>query len=109
MSFTCLRNNPAGYARRVSPHNQPWDWVFASTVEEGHAAIMARQSPETGGSPAAKRAGITKRVGWHATYSTLLRANVDIKVVQELLRHANCRITMEVYTQALSPAKRKAA
>lgn len=40
----------------------------------------------------AKRVGITKRLGWHTfrnTYSTLLRANgEDIKVVQELLRHA---------------------
>ena len=56
--------------------------------------------------------GITKRVGWHTfrhTYSTLLRANgEDVKVVQELLRHANSKITMDVYTQALSPAKREA-
>jgi hypothetical protein len=33
---------------------------------------------------------------------------VRIKVVQELLRHANNKITMDVYTQALSPAKREA-
>ena len=31
-----------------------------------------------------------------------------IKVVQELLRHANSKITMDVYTPALSPAKREA-
>jgi integrase len=45
--------------------------------------------------PAAKRAKITKRIGWHTfrhTYSTLLRANgEDVKVVQELLRHANSK------------------
>lgn len=56
--------------------------------------------------------GITKRIGWHNfrhTYSTLLRTNgEDIKVVQERLRHANSRITMDVYTQALSSAKREA-
>jgi len=28
--------------------------------------------------------------------------------VQELLRHANSKITMDTYTQALSPAKRQA-
>jgi integrase len=28
--------------------------------------------------------------------------------VQELLRHANSKITMDIYTQALSPAKRQA-
>lgn len=62
--------------------------------------------------PAAERAGITKHVGWHTfrhTFSTLLRANgEDIKVVQELLRHANSKITMDIYTQALSPTKRQA-
>jgi len=31
-----------------------------------------------------------------------------VKVVQELLRHANSRITMDVYAQALTPAKRNA-
>jgi integrase len=62
--------------------------------------------------PAAKRAKITKRIGWHTsrhTYSTLLRANGgDVKVVQELLRYANSKTTMDTYTQAPSPAKRTA-
>ena len=31
-----------------------------------------------------------------------------VKVVQELLRHANSKTTMDTYTQALSPAKRTA-
>jgi integrase len=62
--------------------------------------------------PAAKRAGITKWVGFHSfrhTYSTLLKANgEDVKVVQELMRHANISTTMNVYTKALTPAKREA-
>ena len=62
--------------------------------------------------PAAKRAGITKRIGWHTfrhTYTTLLHANgEDVKVVQELLRHGSAKITMDVYAQAVTPAKRKA-
>jgi integrase len=49
--------------------------------------------------PAAKRLGITKRIGWHTfrrTYTTLLYANgEDVKVVQELLRHGSSRITMD--------------
>jgi integrase len=32
----------------------------------------------------------------------------DVKVVQESLRHANSRITLDTYTQALTPAKRQA-
>lgn len=42
---------------------------------------------------AAKRAGITKHIGWHTfrhTYTTLLHANgEDVKVVQDLLRHGS--------------------
>ena len=62
--------------------------------------------------PAAVRAGITKHIGWHTfkhTFSTLLKAGgADVKVMQELLRHANSRITLDIYTQAMSPEKRKA-
>jgi len=62
--------------------------------------------------PAARRLGIMKKLGWHTfrhTYSTLLRATgADIKVMQELLRHASCRVTMDTYTQAVTPAKRLA-
>ena len=62
--------------------------------------------------PAGRRVGITKRIGWHTfrhTYSTLLRSEgVDIKVMQELLRHASSRVTMDTYTQAITSAKRKA-
>jgi integrase len=39
----------------------------------------------------------------------LLKANgEDIKTVQELLRHATVKMTLEVYAQAITPAKRKA-
>jgi len=61
--------------------------------------------------PIAIRLGITKHIGWHTfrhTYSTLLRANrADIKVMQELLRHASCRITMDTYTQAVTAKNAK--
>ena len=56
--------------------------------------------------------GITKRVSWHTfrhTFSTLLKANgEDVKVVQELLRHASAKMTLDTYSQALTPAKRAA-
>ena len=62
--------------------------------------------------PAAKRAGITKHVTWHAfrhSFSTLLVANDnDVKTVQHLLRHANRRITLELYTGAVDDKVRKA-
>jgi hypothetical protein len=41
--------------------------------------------------------------------STMLRsAGTDIKVQQELLRHANIQTTMNIYTQAVSDQKRVA-
>jgi integrase len=43
------------------------------------------------------------------TYSTLLIANGEnVKVVQELMRHANSRTTPDVYSQAKIGAKREA-
>ncbi len=62
--------------------------------------------------PAAKAAGIGK-IGWHTfrhTYSTLLHALGTTPAVQkELLRHANIQTTLNLYTQAVSEAKREAA
>jgi integrase len=59
--------------------------------------------------PAAVRAGITKRVGWHTlrrTPATLLVGQAtSIKLAQEMLRHANSRITMELYAQSNMAAK----
>ena len=63
--------------------------------------------------PAVRRAGINdKAIGWHSfrhSLATNLRAaGVDLKTAQELLRHANSRITLDVYTRAISATKREA-
>jgi len=61
--------------------------------------------------PTAKRLGITKRIGWHSfrrTFATLLGGSEDVKTMQELMRHANSRLTLDLYAQALTPAKRAA-
>lgn len=62
--------------------------------------------------PAARTVGINKKMSWHTfrhTFSTLLKANgEDVKVVQELLRHSTAKMTLDTYTQALSPQKRAA-
>ena len=60
------------------------------------------------------RAGITgKVIGWHTfrhSLATNLRSmGVDIKIAQSPLRHANSRITMNLYTQAVSADKRLAS
>ena len=51
-----------------------------------------------------------KTIGWHSfrhALATNLRSmGVDVKVAQELLRHANSRITLDLYTRAVSADKR---
>lgn len=64
--------------------------------------------------PALARAGITGKVtGWHSfrhSLATNLRSlGEDVKVAQELLRHANSRTTMDLNTQAVSADKRDAS
>lgn len=62
--------------------------------------------------PAARKAGMTKIIGWHTfrhTYSTLLIANGEnVKVVQELMRHASSHFTLQTYSQAQVRTKRAA-
>ena len=63
--------------------------------------------------PAARRAGLVKKIWWHTfrhSLATNLRSlGVDVKVAQELLRHANSRTTLDLYSQAVSVDKREAS
>ena len=93
------------YGRQAGPGN----WVFPSsrtgrpwwpwTIQRNYLL------------PAGIKAGLG-RIGWHTfrhSYSTMLRAlRVDVKVQQELLRHADIRTTLNIYTQAVPEALRKA-
>ena len=98
--------------RKTSPYAMEDDWIFASPWMHGEQPYWPEGLIKRHIRPAAQKAGITKHLSWHTfrhTYSTLLRANgEDVKVVQELLRHANSRITLDIYTQAMTPAKRQA-
>jgi integrase len=98
--------------KRETCYAEPEDWVFASERVQGKMPPWADTLLDRFLQPAAKRAGIAKWVGFHTfrhTYSTLLKANgEDVKVVQELMRHANIATTMNIYTKALTSAKREA-
>jgi integrase len=98
--------------RRRTKFRAPEDWVFASPHTRGRMPFWGQPLMRYHIQPAARRVGITKRIGWHTfrhSYSTLLRAvGADIKVMQELLRHASSRVTMDTYTQAITSAKRQA-
>ena len=88
------------------------DWIFPSNRNQGKAPCWPGVVMQKVIRPAALRAGIRKKIGWHTfrhTYSTLLIANGEnVKVVQELMRHASSRFTLEIYSQAQLIAKRQA-
>jgi len=88
------------------------DWVFASQLRHGRKPYWGPVILRKYIQPAAKRLGINKRIGWHTfrrTYATLLRSfGAEFKVTQELMRHSSLRSTLEIYAQALGPAKRAA-
>ena len=61
---------------------------------------------------AAHKAGITEAVGWHTFRRSMASWLVDngenVKVTQELMRHANSLTTMNDYAKAVTPTKRRA-
>ena len=98
--------------KETSPYREPGDWIFASRRTQGKYPFWPDALLQKVIRPAALRAGINKRIGWHTfrhTFSTMLIANGEnVKVVQELMRHASSRCTLEVYSQARIIAKRLA-
>lgn len=98
--------------RQESAYTAPDDWVWASPQVRGQQPLWLSTIMRYYIQPAALRVGITKTIGWHTfrhTFSTLIKSlGVDAKVVQELLRHASFRTTMDGYTQALDQPKRLA-
>lgn len=82
--------------------------VFASDL--GPVSHLVR----LGAAPASlsARANLTEQIGWHTfrrSLATLLTSKKEaVKVVQELMRHADPRITLALYAQGEEDAKRAA-
>ena len=95
-------------------YNTDNDFLFPSIRMNGAQPLMPDMVLKKIIRPALVRAGIKgKVIGWHSfrhSLATNLRSlGVDVKVAQELLRHANSRTTMDLYTQAVSADKRDAS
>jgi integrase len=88
------------------------DWIFASRLHEGRRPYWGASILRNYVRLVAATLNIQKRIGWHTfrhTNSTLLRSvGAEFKVMQELMRHSTLRTTMDVYTQAVAPAKHAA-
>ena len=88
------------------------DWVFASPEKAGKTPLWLDMMLEDHIRPAALAAGVTKHFAWHtfrrSLASLLADKGEDVKVVQELLRHAHASTTQDLYQQAGADAKRAA-
>src|SRR5437868_4220677 len=97
--------------RQGSTYSAPDDWVFASPTMKGVQPYWPENLRRIL-QKKAKEAGIAKHVSWktfrHGLSCLLISQGENPKVVQELLRHANSRITLDVYSQAVSAEKREA-
>ena len=87
------------------------DWIFASDYHLGQKGLWPDAVLKRHILPAAKRAGIAKRIGWHTfrrTFATLLTPETDVKTLQELMRHATPTVSLGLYSQGITEEKRKA-
>jgi integrase len=99
------------YRETFYPDARPECWLFPSPVRPelpwSQTHIQSKHID-----PAGRLAGIGPGLGWHDfrhTYSTLLRQlKVDIKVQQALLRHADIRTTLNIYTHDVADDLREA-
>jgi integrase len=98
--------------RLATLYNSDDDYLFPSIVKNGSQPITPDMILRRHIRPALVRIGVEKQIGWHSFrhgLATMLRQKgVDIKTAQELLRHANSRITQDIYQQAVSEEKRVA-
>jgi integrase len=98
--------------RSICPFNQDADYIFGSLDKDGRQPYWPTAGMEDHVRPAAKRAGITKRIGWHTlrhTFGTLVKSQgADVATTNELMRHANVSITMDRYVQAVGELKKQA-
>jgi len=103
--------------RSVSKYMHPQDYVFATDSnragrKRGKQPVWLAKVMQYRIQPAARAVGITKTIGWHTlrhSFATsLIRNGEEVKIAQELLRHSSCKITLDIYAQAVSADKRRA-
>ena len=105
----------AEVGRRLTPYGGEEDLVFPSFQLKGRKPPSANMLLSDHLRPAALKVGVVAppcAFGFHTFRRTLASAlvanNYDPKLVQELLRHSNIKTTLDVYAQAITPAKLEA-
>ena len=88
------------------------DYVFPSILKNGKQPLQPDMILKSHIRPALARLGVEKKIGWHSfrhgMADLLRRKHVDLKTAQELLRHANPRILLEIYQQTVTEERRAA-
>src|SRR5438105_7169243 len=114
--------------KQKTSYSEPDDWVFPSSRLKGKQPRVANMLVEDYLRPAAAKAGILsshrdekgglveddpRRFGFHnlrlSLASFLVRIRTDPKTVQTLLRHSDVKLTLQVYTHAVSRDRMAAA
>jgi integrase len=95
--------------RERTLYKAPTDWIFPSPKMGGKQPYWQDSLMRKVVWPAAKRAGITKRIGWHtfrrSLATLLIYKDAPVKLTQEIMRHANSRVTLELYQQVSMKAR----
>ena len=82
--------------RGCCPYNQDADYIFGSPDKKVSQPYWPNAAMEDHIRPAATRAGIQERIGWHTlrhTFGPLVKSQgADVATTQVLLRHANVSI-----------------
>ncbi len=98
--------------RKETPYAGPADWVFASPRMKGKKPYRGNTLVARHLSVAAEKAGILGPVGWHTFRRSISTWMIDndenVKVTQELMRHAHSKTTLDLYAKAATPSKRRA-
>ncbi len=96
--------------RNQTSFANPQDWVFASPHVLGKKPYWPDAVLKRHVFPAAERAGIDKKIGWHSfrrTLATLLHSTgASVKTTQDLLRHSSPMMTLGTYAKAVTADKR---
>jgi integrase len=95
--------------RRESSYSKAEDLVFPSLRLKGRRPPTANMLVSDYLRAAAEKAGVVappRTFGFHTfrrtLASVLVQMKVDVKTVQEMLRHQNLKTTLEVYSKAMS-------
>jgi integrase len=98
--------------RKQTSYAASLDWVFASPLALGKKPYWPDAVLKRHILPAAERAGIIKRIGWHSfrrTLATLLQSSgASVKTTQDLMRHSSPVMTLGTYAKAVTADKRLA-